>query len=125
MSPFPLCLAEAGWFSNFMRSLSSSITPTLQQTVVFLFLFLVVGLIFVWAVFFRTKGHQHRRHHRHHKAPAAPAPAPAGQVPFRPPHHHRRRRRRHHTEFRRNPTLAETGGLPPRRDEGVPPPHIP
>ena len=31
-----------------------------------------------------------------------------------------RRRRRHRTKRHRNPTLAETGGLPPIRDEGDP-----
>jgi hypothetical protein len=33
--------------------------------------------------------------------------------------HHRRRKRRHHR--RMNPTLSETGGLPPPRQPGEPP----
>ncbi|HRY47401.1 MAG TPA: hypothetical protein P5186_05080 [Candidatus Paceibacterota bacterium] len=40
-------------------------------------------------------------------------------------HHHRRRRHRHKHEHRqRNPTLAETGGLPPLRDPNAPPPPL-
>ena len=33
---------------------------------------------------------------------------------------HRRRKRRHHRPT--NPTLAQTGGLPPKRDPNQPPP---
>jgi hypothetical protein len=34
----------------------------------------------------------------------------------------RKRKRRHHSEKRPlNPTLAETGGLPPKRDPNLPP----
>jgi hypothetical protein len=36
---------------------------------------------------------------------------------------HHRRRRRHHGHHLRNPTLAETGGLPPIRSESQPPPR--
>jgi len=32
----------------------------------------------------------------------------------------KRRKHRHHRSL--NPTLAQTGGLPPKRDPGVPPP---
>ena len=43
-----------------------------------------------------------------------------GEAPATTRRHHRRRRpRRQHRP--RNPTLAETGGLPPRRDPGHPP----
>jgi len=37
-------------------------------------------------------------------------------------HHHRHRRRHRHEERPRNPTLADTGGLPPRRPADQPPP---
>lgn len=41
-------------------------------------------------------------------------------------HHHRRRRRRHHEEeYPRNPTLRETGGLPPPRPDDAPGPSAP
>ena len=34
----------------------------------------------------------------------------------------KRRRRKHRHHLRTNPTLAQTGGLPPKRDPNVPPP---
>ena len=37
-----------------------------------------------------------------------------------PPEKRRRRRRSHHRHRPRNPTLAETGGLPPIRPEDPP-----
>jgi hypothetical protein len=40
-------------------------------------------------------------------------------------HHHRRRRRRHEEEYPRNPTLKETGGLPPPRPDDAPGPTAP
>ena len=38
----------------------------------------------------------------------------------------RKRKRRHHNHEKRplNPTLAETGGLPPKRDPDQPPPEL-
>lgn len=35
---------------------------------------------------------------------------------------HGRRRRKHRHHRPQNPTLAQTGGLPPRRDPNLPPP---
>jgi hypothetical protein len=35
----------------------------------------------------------------------------------------KRRKRRHRHDRKHNPTLAETGGLPPRRDPNQPPPR--
>lgn len=34
----------------------------------------------------------------------------------------KRKRRKHHHRRPTNPTLAQTGGLPPRRDPNLPPP---
>jgi hypothetical protein len=62
---------------------------------------LVVVPILVWAVYFRKR----RRRHRSDMA------LNPGQATYKP--HRRRSRRREHR--RRNPTLAETGGLPPVR----------
>lgn len=48
---------------------------------------------------------------------------PAGSLRPRDGHrrHHRRRRREHRP---RNPTLADTGGLPPKRPNDQPPPSV-
>jgi len=87
---------------------------------------LVALVVFFWVFLFRKDGKRRRKHHHHH-------------------HHHRKsyreelqknasgikefirqRRRRHHHEHRPiNPTLAQTGGLPPLRDADQPPPPAP
>ncbi len=103
--------------------------------------FLVAVLLFLWAFFLR-KRHSTRRHHRSHKhghshsrtnghthdvaeadivTPELTEEEP--ELPTPADHSHRRRRRRRkkrpgHPDNRpRNPTLAETGGLPPVRPE--------
>jgi hypothetical protein len=67
-------------------------------------------LIILWVVFIRRPGKEHKHHHHHHTHDAADTPDAKSE----PEHKHRRHRRRrpHH---KRNPTLAETGGLPPVR----------
>lgn len=55
---------------------------------------LVVAAIVIWATVFKTKTAKAKR----------------------------KRRRRHHKQH--NPTLAETGGLPPVRDPNQPPPGL-
>ena len=88
-----------------------------------LILFAAIGLVLawmaVWAVFFR-KSHRrrpHRHHHEHHSshAPRSRQAAGRGGALLRAPDKRRRRRRRAAGHRPRNPTLAETGGLPPVR----------
>jgi len=71
------------------------------------------GLLFLFVATMRRG-----RHHRHHHH-SSWKPPPSGD------HQHRRRRRRrhHHEERPLNPTLAETGGLPKRRDDPGPHPQ--
>ncbi len=81
-------------------------------------------LLLVWAGLYIKKRRRHRRHSHHHQSTstaeealaAAQRGAPAAETHHR---HHRRKRRREHRP--RNPTLAETGGLPPVRHEEEPP----
>ena len=104
----------------------------------------VILTAMVWFVYSyqgRRRRHRHHHHHHHHhhdheqpegegdpqSRPSAPGNtssqvvgekvAEDGQVLLRK---RRRRRRREHRP--RNPTLAETGGLPPIRTEGPPKP---
>ena len=82
-------------------------------------------LIFVWAAFFRRRRRHHARHHGHHQdSPAATNPNPPARTTGAagPEAHSHRKRRRRRTHRPRNPTLAETGGLPPVRPERPPEP---
>lgn len=117
MSPLHLSkLALARWHE---------MNPTLRENLlVFGSLALVLAGVLVWTAFFR-KPHRHSPHrHRHHP----PRPERTGSVAGQDhdgsagasaqQRHKRRRRRREHRP--RNPTLAETGGLPPLRAETPP-----
>ncbi|MCU0783821.1 MAG: hypothetical protein MUF81_07180 [Verrucomicrobia bacterium] len=66
----------------------------------------------------RSKRHKHSRHRRPFRRAAA------GLAEFKQMIH-KKPRRRHHEPWPRNPTLAETGGLPPVRsdDEPLQPPQ--
>ena len=68
----------------------------------------VVLLVVIWAVFIR-KPSSGRRRERGRLTTAPPADSKDGESG-------RRRRRRRSRSGSRNPTLAETGGLPPLRD---------
>ncbi len=82
---------------------------------------LVLGLaaaltaaVFVWALLIRKR--QPTDPHLRALEPARSGPSGTNDEPG----HHRRRRRRHRSNGsreRRNPTLQETGGLPPPRPE--------
>jgi HAMP domain-containing protein len=89
---------------------------------------LLFGVLLLWAAYFRRQRSQHHRsRHRHHQRTKSPA-APVAQVDSAErdeedsssSRHRRRRRRREHRG--RNPTLSETGGLPPPRADGAMPP---
>lgn len=83
---------------------------------------LVSALIFLWAIYLRKKPrtHSHHHHHHHHHSPSSEETLESlnssdseesGERRYR----RKRRRRREHRP--RNPTLAETGGLPPLRSD--------
>jgi hypothetical protein len=85
---------------NSIRALIPSGSTVSQVLIYFGALSLVALGVFAWAVF-RT---HHRRRHSHHYR-AKPASKHQRQSKYLP----------------RNPTLAETGGLPPLRTEKQPP----
>ena len=98
----PGFLAGAGTVNaeNALQSLIPSGSTVSQVLIYFGALSLVALAVFAWAVF-RT---QHRRRHSHHNR-LKPASKHQRQSKYLP----------------RNPTLAETGGLPPVRTEKQPP----
>lgn len=100
------------------RLSKSSLTQTL---IVFGSLLMVTVAIFIWVVYFRKKK-RHPPHHwnlRDEKAGVSAGTAPAAREKGNRKERRRRRRRP------RNPTLAETRGLPPVRDRqpNRPPPY--
>lgn len=73
--------------------------------------------LFIWAAFWRKR----RRASSHHHSSAQPG----GEPPAEHKRHRRRRRKSSHPDKRpRNPTLAETGGLPPLRPEDAVAPNF-
>jgi hypothetical protein len=98
-----------------IRSLAS------YSTVLFWGLLTVlVFLTFVWAAFFRRSSSRYPAR-RHHSKPKDPAPGldAASTASDRGASRRRRRRR---AKRSLNPTLAQTHGLPPVRDEKSTPP---
>ncbi len=81
---------------------------------------LIVLLALVWVIVLR-KPRRHHRHHHYHSSSRTPGMSPQAGVDNpsedgdKPGESRRRRRRREHRK--RNPTLAETGGLPPIRGD--------
>jgi hypothetical protein len=78
-------------------------------------------LILIWALFIRKgpRAPRDHRHWQHHSSgPTQVAQASAGGETSPPSEKRRRKRRSGHQHRPRNPTLAETGGLPPIRPEG-------
>jgi hypothetical protein len=117
---FAVLMAQSesgGLFSDWMKPSSAAGQVTIMIGAV-----LVVGLvIFMWAAIFRKPRH---RKHSHHHSPDLDG----GGLPER---HKRsstlarmlgkkRHKRRRSRERPANPTLAQIGGLPPRRDDHPP-----
>jgi hypothetical protein len=73
--------------------------------------FVLSAALFIWAAFWRKRRRASSRHHGNAH--------PGGEsLPAEHKRHRRRRRKSSHPDKRpRNPTLAETGGLPPPRPE--------
>ena len=72
-------------------------------------------LAVVIVIWFWKKGKSGRRRKRRHRSPEERLESEGNTG----------RRRRRRSERPMNPTLAQTGGLPPRREAGVPPPPMP
>jgi hypothetical protein len=98
---------------------SLRIDPAIRdKLIIFGAIALVTLLLLLWAVFLRKRGRRHHSHHHSHEHPSRPAEVPAvnNEEGAARPGKRRWRRRRHS----RNPTLAETRGLPPVRQESPP-----
>jgi type VI protein secretion system component VasK len=93
---------------------------TLQEAVIIAAAAVAMGALVYLMVYFRRARRRARAQtgasNRHAIKDAGPAGESQHSSGFWHKHH-RRRRRRHHEFQHRNPTLAETGGLPPLRPE--------
>jgi hypothetical protein len=80
----------------------------------------VTLLVVVWAAFIRKKPRKRLHHYRRPQVSRAAEPETAEEPeqPAEEPGGGRRRKRRRREHRPRNPTLAETGGLPPIKPEG-------
>lgn len=80
--------------------------------------FVLSAALFIWAAFWRKRRRTSSRHHGNAHPGGEPSPAEHKR-------HRRRRRKSSHPDKRpRNPTLAETGGLPPLRPEDAVTPNF-
>jgi hypothetical protein len=80
----------------------------------------VVLCLFIWAAYFRKRPGQRSHRHHHHHSRSQPEPVTASQTADSETdgdRRYRKKRRRRREHRPRNPTLAETGGLPPLRTE--------
>jgi hypothetical protein len=128
---FSLLLVPAGRTGSdgSLLALASS-GPGASSFLIVLGVLLLVSLaVFIWAAFFRK--YPRRRHSHHHwKYPKPPdQTVQEAEAEKARPHGSRfrfwRRHRRPHKKRLLNPTLAETGGLPPARaSESEPPPTL-
>jgi type VI protein secretion system component VasK len=92
-----------------------------ERFIIFGSIGLVTLLLLLWAVLVRKKRRRrHSHHHWHHTPKPADAPATAQNEDASAPPEKRRRRHSRHRHRPRNPSLAETGGLPPIRPD-IPP----
>ncbi len=85
-----------------------------------------VALVLALGVVLLRKKRRRRRHHHAHQSFSRPAEMPKSvedENVSAPPVRGRHRRHSRHRHRPRNPTLAETGGLPPIRAESPPAPE--
>lgn len=99
------------------RSINST---TRDGLIIFITMTMLVGVIFLWAAFVRKpKRRQHSHHHHSHHHSAQEKTVASSSENVNGEGRKRRKWRRQRREHRpRNPTLAETGGLPPARRQG-------
>lgn len=110
MKPIPTVLAQAIFH-----------TLALHSTALFVvLLILIVAAAFVWAAFFRGRSSRPQSIRRHHwrDDKSSRNGSARGTENRRGTGRHRKHRKRRPT----NPTLAQTHGLPPARDEKSTPP---
>jgi hypothetical protein len=126
MRPIPFLLIDDD--VAYILSTYRFLNPTTKEGLVVLSAtgLLTVALV-VLVVLLKKKRRRRREHHHshhHHSPPAEVAEASTEEDATASPEKRRRRRRSRRPHRPRNPTLAETGGLPPIRQEEPPAPEV-
>ena len=117
MSPSPVLSLCSSFPQGLVANPWYRLSISFRQQLVFLgSLAVVSALVWLWALFFRKR---RRRRSRHYSPGIARSSAPSnGQRQIFSRSKRRKRRRRRGEERARNPTLAETRGLPAIRSQG-------
>jgi hypothetical protein len=124
MSGIPAMLAAAVTVEDVLKEWGGLSDTTRDVLIVLVALGVVSAGIWITVWFFGKPRRRHHRHRHHHGYQASPEPA-RDQVEAKDEseqsHRHRRKWRKKRRDHRPlNPTLAETGGLPPVRTGGPP-----
>ena len=90
------------------------------RLVLFLVYGAVIALLIAWVIFIRKQKAKRKRVYKNQ--PHTWQRNPEEDKERRRKRRHERQRRSAHPERPLNPTLSESGGLPPRRPDDVPPP---
>ena len=115
MSSIPIFLADAE-LQEVLASWRINDAATREHLAIFTAIGLVTVLLLIWVIFVRKK--RRRQHAHHHSSRSAVALETSRDEDSPSRSGKRRRRRRSGRKHRpRNPTLAETGGLPPPRPD--------
>ena len=106
-------------------SIANQLPPEAEDILIVLGAIVLVALIvFFWVLSFRkSEKRRHKHHHRHHRKSYREQFQKTTDGIKELIRQHRRRSHREHRPL--NPTLAQTGGLPPLREEKEPPPPPP
>jgi len=98
--------------------LPGPISPTMRESLIVIGAIVLVALgLLVWAWAVRKGRRRRSAPHRPHYEQKSAGHSASGDGEARHSSHSHRRRRRRREHRPRNPTLAETGGLPPKRTE--------
>jgi hypothetical protein len=117
---------SASRFTSFLDHLAPLLATSLAVRTLIEYLIiggavlLVTATVMLWVLVFRKSRRRtriYRRHHHKSTEPSAPEQLDESKTPGTPGARRRRLRR----QRPRNPTLAETGGLPPVRGPQSPP----
>lgn len=121
MSVLPPMLAELDETDQLLlKNLAHS--GSTQAEIIFGSIAAVTVLLFLFVYVFRKRILRRRKHRHHHRPAPNDAAATTADAETKPKRKWRRLRR-HHRPI--NPTLAETHGLPPLREEGNTPTQPP